>query len=1155
MSQGVPFTDMKARVAALRPEIDEALARVLESGWFILGPEGEAFERELAAALSAADAVAVGNGTEAIQLALEALGVGAGDEVVTSPLTAAFTALAILRAGARPVFADLDPATLNVTPDAVARAITKRTRALLPVHLYGHPCDLEPMLELARSRTASRWSRTPARRSARATRGARSGRISGLGALSFYPTKNLGAFGDGGAILVDDPERAARLRRLRNGGQSDRYRHEVVGVNSRLDEMQAALLRVGLRHLSDWTARRRALAALYLETLDGAGVGLPHEQPYAEADYHLFVIRHPRRDALMAAPQGARRRHAHPLPDPAAPAAGLRAPGGRAPATSRRPSGRRQRSCRCPSTPRCRTRRPGRWRRRCARAWPRSADPGSRLRAMRLWGHAVVGCTSFAAVVVASLALARRLRIEGTARIALAVGILAAGQIVLTVEGLSLLGRIRWAPLVIVHVSVAAALLYGVGPPTARTRRATAWRAPDAPLVLMGGMTLVAASVLALHAVLVPVSHDDSITYHLSKAVLYLQQGSLGGFDTADLRLTTHPANAEILILWQMAVSGLNAGGPLLQVLCWLGSAVAVSRLARDLGAGGRPAAFAGLAFASLPGLVLQATTAQNDLTMAFFTVSALTFARSGLAERRAGHLALAGVAYGLALGTKAVAILAAPALVLLVVAESVRARRVLRREGALLMVCCTAGLLLFGCYFYGQNLRRYGRLAGPAAFTDLGALPRVDARLAWSNLVRLGLRMSEPAGLVPPPSRPAAWIEVGHARFAAGVRAALAVEARHPQDYLHGSSPEHGGLPIEADVTAFGPLVALAGAPLLAFFAFRRRVDPAAKALAWGALAYLLGTAALLRYNFHLQRFLVGMVAIAAPLLAVLYREGGGRWVRMGNAALAAICCGTLGLCVAVRAGAPIARTVSAWQRGERAVPTRPERPEAETARLLFDRLPPGRVAFVPSVGDPVYPVFDRSLSRIIRMVRAGSAEGAATVGASDFVLIWGDRQRAIGAGELAPGAWPWFEIADLRPLVEQLQAKHSGWHPVLDGALYRPGSFRLFARRPLSPAEAARLPDLLPSSPPVASDRWRGPRFALPVRLDPARPVLRVLGLLGLITGGTVIYWFTGASMQAVTTGAYRAVEFIKANIRLDSGQTRASVEDSKRVVEIST
>jgi dTDP-4-amino-4,6-dideoxygalactose transaminase len=296
----VPFGDFKAHLAPIRAEIDAAVARVLDSGWFILGPEGEAFEAELATALGAAHAVAVANGTEAIQLTLEALGIGNGDEVVTSPLSAAFTALAVLRAGAKPVFADLDPKTLNVSPEGVSAKLTPRTRALLPVHLYGHPADLDPLLEIAGSHGIPLVEDACQAHGAH-YKGRVLGALSGIGALSFYPTKNLGAFGDGGAVLVNDDAVAAKLRRLRNGGQADRYRHVDPGINSRLDEVQAAVLRVKLRHLSAWTARRRELAALYLGELDGCGVGLPREQPYARAVYHLFVIRHPRRDALQAA--------------------------------------------------------------------------------------------------------------------------------------------------------------------------------------------------------------------------------------------------------------------------------------------------------------------------------------------------------------------------------------------------------------------------------------------------------------------------------------------------------------------------------------------------------------------------------------------------------------------------------------------------------------------------------------------------------------------------------------------------------------------------------------------------------------------------------------------------------------------------------------
>jgi dTDP-4-amino-4,6-dideoxygalactose transaminase len=300
---GVPFVDFKAHVAALREELDAAVGRVLDSGWFILGPEGEAFERELARALGAREAVAVGNGTDAITLALRALGVGPGDEVVTSSLSAAFSGLAIAASGARPVFVDVAPRTLTMDPGALERAITERTRAVVPVHLYGHPADMDPILDLVRARGIALVEDACQAHGA-LYKGRPVGTLGGeraAGALSFYPTKNLGGLGDGGAILVNDPQLAGTLRRLRNGGQSDRYRHELRGVNSRLDELQAAILRVGLRHLAAWTERRRALASLYLKGLGGTALVLPAEEPWARAVFHLFVVRHPRREALRAA--------------------------------------------------------------------------------------------------------------------------------------------------------------------------------------------------------------------------------------------------------------------------------------------------------------------------------------------------------------------------------------------------------------------------------------------------------------------------------------------------------------------------------------------------------------------------------------------------------------------------------------------------------------------------------------------------------------------------------------------------------------------------------------------------------------------------------------------------------------------------------------
>lgn len=281
----------------MRPEIEAAIASVLDSGWFVLGPQVEALERELAAYFGIGASVGVGNGTEALEIALQASGIGAGDDVVTSSLTAAFTALAILRVGARPVFADVDPATLNVSAETLAQVLTPQTKALIPVHLYGHPADMDPILVLARDRGLVVIEDACQAHGAR-YRGRPVGTLSGLAALSFYPTKNLGGIGDGGAVLVNDGSYLQRVQRLRNGGQSDRYHHELAGMNSRLDEMQAAILRVKLRRLDAWTERRRALAALYGRELAGLPLQLPVEQPYAQAVHHLYVIRHSRRDAL-----------------------------------------------------------------------------------------------------------------------------------------------------------------------------------------------------------------------------------------------------------------------------------------------------------------------------------------------------------------------------------------------------------------------------------------------------------------------------------------------------------------------------------------------------------------------------------------------------------------------------------------------------------------------------------------------------------------------------------------------------------------------------------------------------------------------------------------------------------------------------------------
>jgi len=295
MSATVPFNALKPGEDAA--DVKAAIDRVLASGWFVLGPEVEAFEREFAAASKVAHAIGVGTGTDAITLILRALDIGAGDEVITAPLSAAYSALAIMMAGARPVFADIDPHRLTLDPRATEAAITSRTRAIMPVHLYGQAADMRAIEAIAAKHNLA-IVEDAAQAHLATVDGRPIGTIGIAAASSFYPTKNLGAAGDGGAVLTRDAQLAARVKRLRNGGQTSRYHHEEFGVNSRLDEMQAAILRARLAYLPAWTARRRAIAARYRTGLEHARINIPRECDPGHV-YHLFPVLTAERDRFQ----------------------------------------------------------------------------------------------------------------------------------------------------------------------------------------------------------------------------------------------------------------------------------------------------------------------------------------------------------------------------------------------------------------------------------------------------------------------------------------------------------------------------------------------------------------------------------------------------------------------------------------------------------------------------------------------------------------------------------------------------------------------------------------------------------------------------------------------------------------------------------------
>jgi len=294
----VPFFEVRPACDELRAELDAAVARVMDSGWFVLGPEVEAFERELAAYCGARHCVGVGNGLDAMVLALRAWEVGAGDEVIVPSNTYIATWLAVTQVGATPVPVEPDPATLNLDPMRLEDAITPRTRAILPVHLYGQCADMTAIAQVARAR-GLRVLEDAAQAAGAAHRGRKAGALGDAAAFSFYPTKNLGALGDGGAVVTDDDATAERVRQLRNYGSTVKYRNEVKGVNSRLDELQAALLRPRLGVLDAWNARRERLARRYVAGLAGANLVLPAVGAGNLHTWHLFVVRAPLRDALQ----------------------------------------------------------------------------------------------------------------------------------------------------------------------------------------------------------------------------------------------------------------------------------------------------------------------------------------------------------------------------------------------------------------------------------------------------------------------------------------------------------------------------------------------------------------------------------------------------------------------------------------------------------------------------------------------------------------------------------------------------------------------------------------------------------------------------------------------------------------------------------------
>jgi dTDP-4-amino-4,6-dideoxygalactose transaminase len=293
----IPYLDLPAQIRGIRKDLDAALARTLDNCSFCLGPDVAQFEKDFARYIGAEHCIGFNSGTSALHVALLLLGVGPGDEVITTPFTFVATSWAISYVGAKPVYVDIDDATFNLDPQFIERAITPRTKAVLPVHLYGHPFDLDPILAICRKQKLPLVEDTAQAHGAK-YKGKIVGAFGDISCFSFYPGKNLGACGEGGALITNSAAFDKRARSLREHGSTVRYYHDEVGYNYRMEGIQGAVLGVKLKHLARWTAERRRVAHRYHELLADTPLQLPREAGYAESAYHLYVVRHPRRDDL-----------------------------------------------------------------------------------------------------------------------------------------------------------------------------------------------------------------------------------------------------------------------------------------------------------------------------------------------------------------------------------------------------------------------------------------------------------------------------------------------------------------------------------------------------------------------------------------------------------------------------------------------------------------------------------------------------------------------------------------------------------------------------------------------------------------------------------------------------------------------------------------
>lgn len=710
-----------------------------------------------------------------------------------------------------------------------------------------------------------------------------------------------------------------------------------------------------------------------------------------------------------------------------------------------------------------------------------------------------------ACVSYGSLAWIRRLKIEGVIARLLAFAVLNCVQIIIAIQALSLMGSIRLSGLLLFHgATVAILLVLKLKPPELVLRRICEpfrklWTCSDIPLKALLACTVLAAMTTFMLVVGLPPNNHDSMTYHLARVGYYLQQGSLKSFSTANLRQTVSPANSEMLILWHVTLLNCDRLAGLVQWLSWIGCVLAIYGIARQLRAPPKGALFAALAFASFPEVVLQSSTTQSDLTTAFFLVCAFFFV--GEARKApSAHSLLCGASLGLAVGAKILSFLMLLGFGIYVLAWYFHEKKFTRRDILRFLFLCLIGCVVLGSYIYLQNFLIFGHIAGPPQFIHLHSLDSFEWHTAWSNLGRLLMQFLDPNGVVPP------WQPIRQSVTRAYQFAAdnlfnyLQISKHLPgRDMMDASWSRFRVLWMHEDLAMFGPIFGYLGLATLLWQLLRPgsfRETMRRRSLALASILFLILMAATLRWQPTSGRLLVPMVAVGTPLLACLYshRE---RWASfLWNLALSMICIACLLASLLLNQMKPLLGKQAVWGKDRIHLMAR-NNPNSESMARFVDRVVPdgARLGFVPSTGDSFeYLLFGRRFERKVIPVRIDKKEllSLERLPPVEYLLLEGEWQEPFHTDESdIPETQFGFGRVALQPLLAALRAKDSGWHPVFD----IDGHFHFFAKG-RKEIDTSVLPESLPGEWNRWSDHWVKRDFVANVRVDPAKPSLRIRG-----------------------------------------------------------